>query len=207
MRILIFFLIFPLSKQAYSDNVILFLGDGMGISTVTAARIFAGQQQGLQGEEYSLSFEDFEHLALIKTYNTDAQVPDSAGTISAILTGEKTRAGVSGIKSLVERGNCKQALGTLGHWLIREFHVTPVGFTSVRNHIARNDHVCIYDNLLNFLRQALFHIEIEFISILFNQSIKLLRAVVCMVVCLILIYSILSSNFFFQIINSRHNFG
>ena len=110
MRILIFFLIFFLSKQAHSDNVILFLGDGMGISTVTAARIFAGQQQGLQGEEYSLSFEDFEHLALIKTYNTDAQVPDSAGTISAILTGEKTRAGVSGIKSLVERGNCKQAL-------------------------------------------------------------------------------------------------
>ena len=110
MRILIFFLIFFLSKQAHSDNVILFLGDGMGISTVTAARIFAGQEQGLQGEEYSLSFEDFEHLALIKTYNTDAQVPDSAGTISAILTGEKTRAGVSGIKSLVERGNCKQAL-------------------------------------------------------------------------------------------------
>ena len=110
MRILIFFLIFFLSKQAHGDNVILFLGDGMGISTVTAARIFAGQKQGLQGEEYSLSFEDFEHLALIKTYNTDAQVPDSAGTISAILTGEKTRAGVSGIKSLVERGNCKQAL-------------------------------------------------------------------------------------------------
>ena len=110
MRIIIFFLILLLSRQANSDNVILFLGDGMGISTVTAARIFAGQQQGLQGEEYSLSFEGFEHLALIKTYNTDAQVPDSAGTISAILTGEKTRAGVSGIKSSVERGNCKEAL-------------------------------------------------------------------------------------------------
>ena len=63
MRILIFFLIFFLSKQAHSDNVILFLGDGMGISTVTAARIFAGQQQGLQGEE-SVSYT---HLTLPTT--------------------------------------------------------------------------------------------------------------------------------------------
>jgi len=40
-----------------AKNVILFIGDGMGISTVTAARILAGQQQGLAGEEYQLSFE------------------------------------------------------------------------------------------------------------------------------------------------------
>ena len=39
------------TPMAAAKNVIFFLGDGMGISTVTAARIFAGQQQGLAGEQ------------------------------------------------------------------------------------------------------------------------------------------------------------
>ncbi|MEM9623430.1 MAG: alkaline phosphatase, partial [Pseudomonadota bacterium] len=99
-----------LSPLSYSQNVILFVGDGMGISTVTAARIFAGQQQGATGEEHSLSFERFANVALIKTYNTDAQVPDSAGTITAILSGQKTRMGVLGVNSNVPRGNCSAAL-------------------------------------------------------------------------------------------------
>lgn len=39
-----------------AKNVILFLGDGMGISTVTAARIYKGQQQNRTGEEAKLAF-------------------------------------------------------------------------------------------------------------------------------------------------------
>jgi len=77
-----------------AKNVILFVGDGMGISTITAARIFDGQVKGQSGEENSLSFEKFPHVALIKTYNTNAQVSDSAGTASALNTGVKTRIGV-----------------------------------------------------------------------------------------------------------------
>lgn len=92
-------------------NVILFLGDGMGISTVTAARIFAGQQQGLAGEEYELSFERFPQVALSKTYNSDQQVPDSAGTMSAITTGTKTRAGVIAMQAEPRRGRCGEGLG------------------------------------------------------------------------------------------------
>ncbi len=95
---------------AEKKNVILFLGDGMGISTITAARIFAGQRAGLDGEEYDLAFDRFPNVALIKTYNTDAQVPDSAGTISAILTGEKTRMGVLGVTAGVARSDCAAAL-------------------------------------------------------------------------------------------------
>ena len=97
-------------NQIEKKNVILFLGDGMGISTITAARIFAGQQAGLDGEEYNLAFDRFPNVALIKTYNTDAQVPDSAGTISAILTGEKTRMGVLGVTAGVARSDCATAL-------------------------------------------------------------------------------------------------
>lgn len=88
-------------------NVILFLGDGMGISTITAARIFEGQQRGQPGEENSLSFERFENVALVKTYNTNAQVPDSAGTMSAIMTGVKTKMGVFGVDDRAARGICQ----------------------------------------------------------------------------------------------------
>ncbi len=90
-------------------NVILFIGDGMGIATLTAARIFEGQQRGESGEENQLSFERFPYTALVKTYNSDAQVPDSAGTMTAIVTGVKTRAGVVSIGPEVLRGDASAA--------------------------------------------------------------------------------------------------
>ena len=89
------------STNAQSDraeNVIIFIGDGMGISTITAARIFDGQSQGKLGEEHALAFESFDNLALIKTYNTNAQVPDSAGTATAILSGYKTNIGAVNVR-------------------------------------------------------------------------------------------------------------
>ena len=95
---------------AWAGQVVLFLGDGMGVTTVTAGRILAGQKLGKQGEEHKLSFETYDHVALIKTYNTDMQVPDSAGTMSAIVTGQKTRFGVLSVNAEVERGNCAQSL-------------------------------------------------------------------------------------------------
>jgi alkaline phosphatase len=92
-------------------NLILFIGDGMGVSTVTAARILAGQQRGEPGEENLLSFEHFPYVALSKTYNTNQQTPDSAGTMSAIMTGEKTRAGVIAVDSTARRNDCEAARG------------------------------------------------------------------------------------------------
>ncbi|MFU8816990.1 MAG: alkaline phosphatase [Pseudomonadales bacterium] len=91
-------------------NVILFLGDGMGVSTVTAARIFAGQQQGGSGEDHQLSFERFPNVALVKTYNTNAQVADSAGTMSAIMTGEKTSIGHISVSAAAPHDDCNAAL-------------------------------------------------------------------------------------------------
>ncbi len=91
-------------------NVILFIGDGMDINTVTAARIYDGQTRGESGEENSLSFDRFPYTAFSKTYTTDYQVSDSAGTASAMTTGVKTRSGVISIKSDVTRGDCAGAL-------------------------------------------------------------------------------------------------
>ncbi len=92
-------------------NVILFVGDGMGVSTVTAARILEGQMRGEPGEENELFFETFPNVALAKTYNTDAQVPDSAGTMSAMVTGVKTRAGLISVSDSATRGDCASQQG------------------------------------------------------------------------------------------------
>ncbi|WP_444915179.1 alkaline phosphatase [Microbulbifer sp. TRSA007] len=93
-----------------AKNIILFVGDGMGISTVTAARILAGQQQGLDGEEHQLSFEQMPFAGLVKTYNTNQQTPDSAGTMTALVTGVKTKAGVLSVAENVARGDCAASL-------------------------------------------------------------------------------------------------
>lgn len=52
----------PIMKRA--KNVILFLGDGMSIATVTASRIYSGQKQGEAGEDSELSFDYFPWTGL-----------------------------------------------------------------------------------------------------------------------------------------------
>ena len=71
------------ADKRQARSLVLVVGDGMGMTTVTAARILAGQRLGLAGEEHRLAWEDFPHVALTKTYNTNQQVPDSAGTATA----------------------------------------------------------------------------------------------------------------------------
>ena len=51
-----------------AKNVILFLGDGMGVTTVTAGRIRKGQVNGQLGEDFVTEMEQFQHLGLSKTY-------------------------------------------------------------------------------------------------------------------------------------------
>ena len=94
------------SMEGRAKNLILFVGDGMSLTTVAAARILAGQRLGQSGEEYRLSWEEFPHTALSRTYNTDRQTPDSAGTMSAMATGVKTRAGFISVDQSMWRGDC-----------------------------------------------------------------------------------------------------
>ncbi|HEY4531128.1 MAG TPA: alkaline phosphatase [Luteimonas sp.] len=100
-----------------AKNVIVFLGDGMSLTTVAAARILAGQRAGGPGEEHLLSWERFPATAFSKTYNTDAQTPDSAGTMTAIASGVKTHMGAIGV-SAGDRRDCAQSLGNkVQSWL------------------------------------------------------------------------------------------
>jgi alkaline phosphatase len=81
----------------------------MSVSTVTAARILDGQLRGEDGEENFLIWEKFPHLSLSKTYNTNQQTPDSAGTASAFMTGYKTSAGVISVAENVKLKDCLSA--------------------------------------------------------------------------------------------------
>jgi alkaline phosphatase len=66
-----------------ATNVIFFLGDGMGPTTVTASRIYK------YGEAGALTMESLKRTARIKTYSKDAQTTDSAPSMAAYMTGVK----------------------------------------------------------------------------------------------------------------------
>lgn len=94
-----------------AKNVIVFLGDGMSIPTIAAAHILAGQKAGVDGESYRLSFETLPYTALSRTYETDSQTPDSAGTMTAIMSGVKTKAGFIGVSQAANRSDCASSRG------------------------------------------------------------------------------------------------
>lgn len=76
-----------------AKNLILFMGDGMGFTTITATRILEGQMRGETGEENVLSWEKFPWSAQSKTYNVNSQSADSGACATAYLCGVKTNQG------------------------------------------------------------------------------------------------------------------
>lgn len=136
------------NNENRAKNIIIFIGDGMGISTITAGRIYKGQIKGNTGEEYKLAFEMFPNagfakvsytytyalisstyiyvsnqfqsisfiairkifllllLLFLQTYNTDKQVPDSAGTATALFSGVKCRYKVIGLDTRSSFNQC-----------------------------------------------------------------------------------------------------
>ena len=94
-----------------AKNVILFVGDGMGVSTVTASRILDGQLRGQTGEENLLAFERFPFTAFSKTYSVNQQVSDSAPTMTAMVTGVKTEDGILAVDQDVVRGQYQTVAG------------------------------------------------------------------------------------------------
>jgi alkaline phosphatase len=66
-----------------NKNVVFFLGDGMGITTMTAARIYK------VGEDGELTMDQLPETAFVHTYSNDGQVTDSAPSMAAYMTGVK----------------------------------------------------------------------------------------------------------------------
>ena len=76
------------AHSAPPRNVIFFIGDGMGFEHVKAAGMYANGQEG------TLSFENFAYQGQLTTHPADFSITDSAAAATAIATGEKVNNGV-----------------------------------------------------------------------------------------------------------------
>ncbi|XP_011142772.1 alkaline phosphatase 4 [Harpegnathos saltator] len=139
------------NNENRAKNVIIFIGDGMGLSSITSGRIYKGQLKGQAGEEYQLAFEKFPNTGLAKTYNVDMQVPDSAGTATAIFSGVKCRYNVIGLDARAQKKKCDKKINeaskltTIADWAqqsgkdtgfvttTRVTHATPAGLYAHTN--------------------------------------------------------------------------
>jgi alkaline phosphatase len=94
----------PVTKKA--KNVILFVADGNGVGTNYAIRLFSGQLAGGLGDDYVQPQETFPYLALVKTYSSNGQTPDSAPTAMAMNSGVKGKNGMINVLDTVAVGDC-----------------------------------------------------------------------------------------------------
>ncbi|KAH8267724.1 hypothetical protein KR026_004175 [Drosophila bipectinata] len=124
------------SYQKKARNIIIFIGDGMGISTISAGRIYKGQylKHGM-GEEETLVFDHFPNTGMAKTYNVDKQVPDSAGTATAIFSGSKTHYGAIGMDATRSKKNGQQGrVESVMEWAQKEKKRTGIVTTTRITH-------------------------------------------------------------------------
>ena len=99
-------------NTARAKNVILFTADGNGVGTNYAIRLFEGQKLGGLGDDHLQPHEVFPHSALVKTYSTNGQTPDSAPTAAAMNTGIKTKNDLINIPDSVAVSDCAAGLQT-----------------------------------------------------------------------------------------------
>ncbi len=87
-------------------NVVLLVGDGMGIATITAGRVLRGLRDGIDPPEAaSLYLDTLEHTALMRTYSADNRVTDSAAGATALVTGKKCQNYVLSLDASTERAD------------------------------------------------------------------------------------------------------
>ncbi|KAI4456858.1 alkaline phosphatase [Holotrichia oblita] len=87
-------------NEGIAKNVIIFIADGMGITTSTAARIYGKGEQGF------LTFDKFPNIGVLKTYSANKYVPDSCSTATAMFCGVKANQKTTGVDSTVDFEDC-----------------------------------------------------------------------------------------------------
>ena len=108
-------------------NIIIFIGDGMGVAHLYAGMTVHGQQ---------FNIEKFPFAGLSKTYSANNYVTDSGAAGTAIATGEKTNNGMIGVKpdstfvsSITETANKNGlASGVVSTCVVT--HATPASFVA-----------------------------------------------------------------------------
>jgi alkaline phosphatase len=100
----------PITGRA--KNIILLIADGNGVGTNYATRLFMGQQEGGLGEDYVLPYETADWTsALVKTYNINAQTPDSAPTAGSMNTGVKQVFNTINMSEAIFNDDCASEAG------------------------------------------------------------------------------------------------
>lgn len=104
-----------------AKNVVIFIGDGMGISTQSATRSF------IDDDSTELSFEKFPFSGLSKTYCVNYKTGDSSCTATAILGGVKINYEVLNLDGRVNLRNCSAQQDN-------STHIDPLFFKYARDH-------------------------------------------------------------------------
>lgn len=139
------------AKQA--KNVILFLGDGMGVPTLSASRFYEGYRNG---SAIFNSFEEWDFGTLCRTYDLETMVTDSASSATAYLTGTKTRTAMIGVTGAVFYKQCLNyseaqktesaltAAQKIGKWtgIVTSSRVTHASPSGCYGHVAFRDWEC-----------------------------------------------------------------
>lgn len=76
------------SQESESPNIILMIGDGMGLTQISS---------GMYSNNNSTALENFQYVGLSKTHSYDNLVTDSAAAGTAMSSGEKTQNKVLGL--------------------------------------------------------------------------------------------------------------
>lgn len=128
-------------QPATPKNIILFIGDGMGLSQISAAKIVSGQ----------LNVERFKHIGLLTTHSYSDLVTDSAASATAMATGYKTSnkmlsisADGKALKTVIEYAQeNNKATGLVATSSIT--HATPAAFVAHVN--SRKEHSLIAEQI------------------------------------------------------------
>jgi len=124
--------------EGNARNVILFIGDGMGVGQIKAAGMYRA------GAEGTLSFEAFPHRGFISTHNAEGELTESAAAATAMATGTRVSNGVLGLAIPGNGMPLESVLELLGRQGKRTglvtttfiTHATPAAFAS---HVASRD--------------------------------------------------------------------
>ena len=131
------------ANDKYPKNIIVFIGDGMGVAHITAGKIVQGK----------LNLERFSVMGLVTTHSENNLITDSAAASTALATGHKTdnreiavSADNKPLKTLFEYA---QDLGKSTGIVVTSSvtHATPAAFMT---HTAdRSNHADIAEQIVN----------------------------------------------------------
>lgn len=92
-------------------NVVLFVGDGMGTTTLTATRVFKNQRLNAANLlEHRLIFDDFPASAFVRTDSLNSLIPESAAAATALFCGVKTNSEFVGFDATADPLSCSNKL-------------------------------------------------------------------------------------------------